>query len=170
MSKSGGARRCDPRPGALPRCRDAGKFGALAYSGDNEELDFAIDCRRFAAVQTSVSICDQINYTRRLPDLKANRLGVIAKRPLAGAVCNRPRRPDDHAEGAYWDRWQAMGLGGTLDGVDVTALALRFVAHSPRVSSSIVGTRSLAHFEQNLKLVEQGPLADQQIDRIHAAF
>ena len=63
-----------------------------------------------------------------------------------------------------------MGLGGALNGVDATELALRFVAHSPLVSSSIVGTRSLAHFEQNLKVVQQGPLADEQVERIHAAF
>lgn len=155
---------------ALERCRDAGKLGVVAYAGDNEELDFAIDCRQFAAVQTSVSICDQVNFVRRLHALKANGMGVIAKRPLAGAVCNRARRPDDHAEGVYWDRWQAMGLGNTRDGVDATELALRFVAHSPLVSSSIVGTRSLAHFEQNLKRVEKGPLADEQVDCIHAAF
>ncbi len=155
---------------ALEHCRDAGKLGVVAYSGDNEELDFALHCRRFCAVQTSVSICDPINFTHRLQALKANGVGVIAKRPLAGAVWNRPRRPDDHAEGTYWDRWQAMGLAGTLDGIDATELALRFVAHSPLVCSSIVGTRSLAHFEHNLKMVERGPLADEQVDRIHAAF
>ena len=155
---------------ALERCRDAGKLGVVAYSGDNEEVDVAIDCQRFAAVQTSVSICDQINFARRLPAMKASGLGVIAKRPLAGAVWNRPQRPDDHAEGAYWDRWQAMGLGVALDGVDATELALRFVAHSPLVASSIVGTRSLAHFEQNLKVVQQGPLAAEEVERIHAAF
>ena len=110
------------------------------------------------------------DWTRRLLALKANGLGVIAKRPPAGAVWNRPRRPDDDTGGAYWDRWQAMGPGGTLDGSDATALALRFVARSTLLLCSIVGTRSLAHVEQNLKTVEQGPLADEQVDRLHAAF
>jgi aryl-alcohol dehydrogenase-like predicted oxidoreductase len=155
---------------ALESCRDAGKLGVVAYSGDNEEIDFAIGCGRFGAVQTSVSICDQGNFAQRLPALRAGGMGVIAKRPLAGVVWNRPERPGDLAEGAYWDRWQAMGLGATLQGCDATELALRFVAHSPLVASSIVGTRSLAHFEQNLRIVEQGPLPDGEVDRIHAAF
>ena len=155
---------------ALENCRDAGKLGVVAYSGDNEEIDFAIGCGRFGAVQTSVSVCDQINLAQRLQALKAGGMGVIAKRPLAGAVWNRPQRPDDHAEGAYWDRWQAMGLEGALHGMDPTEMALRFVAHCPFVSSSIVGTRSLAHFERNLKVVEQGPLPNEQIELIHAAF
>jgi aryl-alcohol dehydrogenase-like predicted oxidoreductase len=155
---------------ALENCRDAGKLGVVAYSGDNEEVDFAIGCGRFGAVQTSVSVCDPVNFAQRLQALKAGGMGVIAKRPLAGAVWNRPQRPDDHAEGIYWDRWQAMGLGEALHGVDATEMALRFVAHSPLVSSSIVGTRSLAHFEQNLRRVEKGPLADEQVERVHAAF
>jgi aryl-alcohol dehydrogenase-like predicted oxidoreductase len=155
---------------ALERCRDAGKLRVVAYSGDNEDLDFAIECRRFASVQTSVGICDQINFEGRLQALQQGGLGVIAKRPLSSAVWNRPQRPDDQAEGAYWDRWQAMALSSRSDGIDTTELALRFVAHSPFVSSCIVGTRSLAHFEQNVKRVERGPLHDEQVDRLQAAF
>jgi aryl-alcohol dehydrogenase-like predicted oxidoreductase len=155
---------------ALERCRDAGKLRVVAYSGDNEDLDFAIECRRFASVQTSVGICDQINFEGRLQALQPGGMGVIAKRPLSGAVWNRPQRPDDPAEGAYWDRWQAMSLTSPSDGIDTTELALRFVAHSPFVSSCIVGTRSLAHFEQNVKRVEQGPLHEEQVDRLQAAF
>lgn len=155
---------------ALENCRDAGKLGVVAYSGDNEEIDFAINCGRFGAVQTSISVCDQVNFAQRLQALKAGGVGVIAKRPLAGAVWIRPQRPDDQAEGAYWDRWQAMGLDRALPGIDATELALRFVAHCPLVSSSIVGTRSLAHFERNLRIVEKGALADEQVELIRAAF
>jgi aryl-alcohol dehydrogenase-like predicted oxidoreductase len=155
---------------ALERCRDAGKLGVVAYSGDNEEIDFALNCGRFGVVQTSISVCDQVNFAQRLQALKAGGVGVIAKRPLAGAVWTRPQRPDDQAEGAYWDRWQAMGLDRALPGIDATELALRFVAHCPLVSSSVVGTRSLAHFERNLRIVEQGALADEQVEFVRAAF
>lgn len=155
---------------ALEDCQSAGKLRVVAYSGDNEELDFAIDCGRFGAVQTSISVCDQVNFAHRLPALQARGMGVIAKRPIAGAVWSRPKRPDDHAEGAYWDRWQAMGLASHLSGMSATEMALRFVAHCPMVSSCIVGTRSLAHFEENLRMVENGPLAEQQVVHIREAF
>ncbi|MBX3619876.1 MAG: aldo/keto reductase [Rhizobacter sp.] len=155
---------------ALEDCRTAGKLRVAAYSGDNDALDFAIDCGRFGAVQTSLSVCDQVNFTHRLPALQARGMGVIAKRPIAGAVWHRPQRPDDHAEGAYWDRWHAMGLAGHLGGMSATEMALRFVAHDPRVASCIVGTRSLAHFEDNLRMVERGPLPEQQTAGIREAF
>jgi aryl-alcohol dehydrogenase-like predicted oxidoreductase len=155
---------------ALEDCHKAGKLRVVAYSGDNEELDFAIDCGRFGSVQTSISVCDQVNFAHRLPALKARGMGVIAKRPIAGAVWNRPQRPDDHAEGAYWDRWQAMDLAQRMDGMSRTEMALRFVAHCPMVSSCIVGTRSLAHFEENASMVERGPLAENQVGLVREAF
>jgi len=152
---------------ALEDCKAAGKLRAVAYSGDNAELSFAIDCQRFDSVQTSISVCDQVNLAERLPKAAALGLGVIAKRPIAGAVWRRPARPNDHAEGAYWDRWQAMGLGGSDDW---TALALRFAAHAPGVSSAIIGTGKPEHLRANLTGVEQGPLPAEVSERIRGAF
>ena len=96
---------------ALEACAKAGKVRVVAYSGDNAELDFALQSGRFGSVQTSINLCDQGNLRELLPALAASDLGVIAKRPVAGVVWQRAQRPEDHAEGEYWDRWQAMGLG-----------------------------------------------------------
>ena len=78
--------------------------------------------------------------TRRLLALKANGLSVIAKRPPAGAVCNRPRRPDDDTGGAYRDRWQAIGPGGTLDGSDATRWLTSSSTAYTRLFSSMTRT------------------------------
>ena len=153
---------------ALEDCKAAGKLRAIAYSGDNAELSFAIGCQRFDSVQTSISVCDQVNLADRLPTAEKFGLGVIAKRPVAGAVWRRAARPDDHAEGAYWDRWQAMGLGDSSD--DWTALALRFAAHAPGVSSAIIGTAKPAHLRANLAAVAQGPLPPELWERVRNAF
>jgi len=155
---------------ALEACARAGKVGVVAYSGDNAELDFATSSGRFAAVQTSISLCDQVNLHQRLPRLQALGMGVIAKRPLAGAVWDQLQRPEAHAEGQYWDRWQAMGLGAPPDARSWNEVALRFTAHRPGVASSIVGTRSLAHFQQNLAWVEKGPLPEPQVQLLREAF
>lgn len=155
---------------ALEDCRQAGKLRAAAYSGDNAELAFAIDCGRFDSLQTSLSVCDQQNLETRLPQAQAANLGVIAKRPVAGAIWRRAQRPDDHAEGQYWDRWQAMGLGATLPDADWTALALRFAAHAPGVSSAIIGTAKLDHLKQNLAAVAAGPLPPEQSALLREAF
>ncbi|MDP2369094.1 aldo/keto reductase [Rhodoferax sp.] len=155
---------------ALEDCKRAGKLRVVAYSGDNAELDWTIQSQRFGAVQTSISVCDQSNLAQRLPALAHAAMGVIAKRPLAGAVWRTATRPETYAEGAYWDRWQAMGLEQTIPQADWNELALRFIAHLPGVASSVVGTRKLAHLEQNLVAVAKGPLPTEQQQQIHATF
>ena len=155
---------------ALDDCRQAGKLRVAAYSGDNAELSAAIADARFGAIQTSISLCDQVNLAQRLPQAAARGLGVIAKRPIAGAIWRHALRPDDHAEGQYWDRWQAMGFNTHLPEAKRTELALRFTAHLPGVSSSIVGTGKLANFRQNLALVEKGPLPAAQQAMLRQAF
>jgi len=154
---------------ALDDCRSQGKLRVAAYSGDNAELSRAIADERFGAIQTSISVCDQVNLAERLPQAAERGMGVIAKRPIAGAVWRHATLPDEHAEGQYWDRWQAMGFD-TLPADQRTGLALRFAAHLPGVSSSIVGTSKLSHFKQNLALVEQGPLPAEQQALLRQAF
>lgn len=155
---------------ALQDCKAAGKLRVAAYSGDNAELDFAIASGAFDALQTSISICDQVNLPVRLPEAERLGLGVIAKRPLAGAIWRFASRPGEYAEGQYWDRWQAMGLSSQLADADMGELALRFVAQLPGVSSSIVGTGKLENFRRNLAAVEKGPLPPEQQQLLRQAF
>ena len=155
---------------ALEACVRAGKVRVVAYSGENTALAFALHSGRFGSVQASISLCDQGNLGTHLPALVVAGLGVIAKRPLAGAVWLLSLRPEDHAEGAYWDRWQAMGLGEPPQEGSWNEVALRFSAHCPGVASAIVGTGSLAHFRQNLAWVEKGPLPQELQERLRAAF
>ena len=155
---------------ALEDCLASGKLGLVAYAGDNDALDFAIQCGRFASVQTSLNVCDQVNRNHRLPEMKTKGIGVIAKRPLAGTVWSSATRPHDQAEGEYWDRWQAMGLASRLDGMSPSELALRFAAHCVGVSSVIAGTLNIAHFEENVRLMAKGKLPDATLAHIHASF
>jgi aryl-alcohol dehydrogenase-like predicted oxidoreductase len=155
---------------ALEACARAGKVGVVAYSGDNAELDFAIHSGCFGGVQTSISLCDQGNLDGRLTSLQRRGMGVIAKRPLAGAVWQQAQRPDSHAEGQYWDRWQTMGLTLPPGGLSWNEVALRFTAHCPGVASSIVGTSRMDHFKQNLEWVAKGPLLVEDLMGYRAAF
>ncbi|MBX9902377.1 MAG: aldo/keto reductase [Burkholderiaceae bacterium] len=158
---------------ALEACVTSGKIRAAAYSGDNAEVDFAIECGQFSVIQSSVSVCDQINFVQRIPAMQAKGIGLIAKRPIAGAVWRRSERPNNDAEGAYWDRWQEMRLADALADIsqlNPTEIALRFTAHAPGVATCIVGTSKLDHFEQNLQLVENGPLPQEIADLIRAKF
>ena len=155
---------------ALQDCRAAGKVRAAAYSGDNAAMDFAIASGAFESVQASLSVCDQAVLAQSLSAARSQGLGFIAKRPLAGAVWRHTRAPDDPAEGHYWRRWQAMGLSERFEGHDLGALALRFAAYQPGVSSAIVGTRRLAHLRANIAAVEQGPLPPEAVALLRRAF
>jgi aryl-alcohol dehydrogenase-like predicted oxidoreductase len=140
---------------ALTDCRQQGKLRVAAYSGDNAEIDFAIACGAFGSLQTSINLCDQAHLQHRAARADHAGIGVIAKRPLAGAVWRHAERPGDFAEGQYWDRFQAMGLVGAQDWADV---ALRFVAFHSGAASAIVGTASPANMRRNLDAIARGPL------------
>ncbi|MFG6467013.1 aldo/keto reductase [Roseateles sp. BYS87W] len=162
---------------ALQDCQRAGKLRVAAYSGDNDEVDFAIASGAFGSLQTSVSVCDQAHLAARAARADHAGMGVIAKRPLAGAVWRHAQRPNDPAEGAYWDRWQAMALNDTLPvspaspgAVDWADIALRFAAFHTGAASAIVGTAQPHNLQRNLRAIAQGPLPAAQAVAIRAGF
>jgi len=140
---------------ALEDCRTAGKLRVAAYSGDNAEIDFAIDCGVLGSLQTSVSVCDQAHLSERAARAAERGIGVIAKRPLAGAVWRFAARPGEFAEGLYWDRFRAMGLAPQDDWGNI---ALRFAAFHTGAASAIVGTAGPANLRRNLDAIARGPL------------
>jgi aryl-alcohol dehydrogenase-like predicted oxidoreductase len=155
---------------ALQRCQQAGKLRVAAYSGDNAELDWALASGAFGAVQSSVSVCDQANLAARLPLAADRGIAVLAKRAIAGSVWRAAQRPDTHAEGTYWDRWQAMRLDPPADAGSWNEAALRFTTFTPGVSCTLVGTRQAAHLAQNIRWVERGPLPAAQVGLMREAF
>lgn len=139
---------------ALEQTRRSGKVRAIAYSGENEDLDYAVGMDRFDGFMASLNLFDQGVIDRVLPRIRDK--GFIAKRPSA----NHPWRFDaqpvgDYCE-TYWTRWRAMGLDS--GGLDWGELAIRFALSVPGVSSAIVGTGRTAHLLQNQAWAAKGPL------------
>jgi aryl-alcohol dehydrogenase-like predicted oxidoreductase len=153
---------------ALEDCQTNGKLRVVAYSGDNAELRWAIDSARFGSVQASVSVVDQFNLAHHLPQARSSNIGVIAKRPLAGAIWRVKQRPDDFALGLYWDRFHAMGFHPKE--MEWDELALRFAVFAPVVTSAIVGASKLANLRRNSEIVNRGPLDASTVDLLKQAF
>jgi aryl-alcohol dehydrogenase-like predicted oxidoreductase len=153
---------------ALEDCQTRGTLRVVAYSGDNAELRWAIDSGRFGSVQASVSVVDQFNLTQHVPRAQSRHVGVIAKRPMAGAIWRFGERPGEHAEGQYWDRFHAMQMDSR--GLEWDDLALRFTAYAPGVASAIVGTNKLASLQRNLDIVNKGPLDAMTVELITQTF
>lgn len=155
--------------GALEKAVKAGKVRIPAYSGDNEELAWAIESGRFESVQTSLNICDQRVLDGLLPRTKEKGLGVIVKRPLANAFWRFQEQPKgDYAE-EYWRRARAMNLAPP-PGIGWDEFAMRFAAFQPGVSSCIVGTKNLNHLRSNLEALAKGPLPPDVIARTQDLF
>ena len=153
---------------ALEEAKAAGKLRAVAYSGENQALAFALASGRFDGVQCSLNICDQKVLDQGLPVARERGLGLIAKRPLANTPWRWAERPVGEYCEEYWVRLRAMGLDPR--GLEWQELALRFAGFQDGVSSCIVGSTRLAHLQANLRCLEKGPLPSAQVAEIRAAF
>jgi aryl-alcohol dehydrogenase-like predicted oxidoreductase len=155
---------------ALERAVADGKVGVAAYSGENQELAWAVTSGRFGVVQCSVNPFDQ----HALGLVRAGGIGVIGKRPLGNAPWGWDGRPAGHYAECYWDRWQAMRahLPPELAGPDAdwADLTVRFGAFAPAVSTVIVGTSRLDRLQDHVARVERGPLPPEVQSALGAAF
>jgi aryl-alcohol dehydrogenase-like predicted oxidoreductase len=151
---------------ALERGRRDGKVRAIAYSGENDDLAYAIGTGRFDGYMASLNICDQRVIDDVLPNITAQ--GFIAKRPAANHPWRFSERPvGDYCE-EYWLRWHAMELSS--HGHDWGEVAIRFALSPPQISSAIIGTGSMEHLKQNIAWSEAGGLDEGWYEELRTAF
>ena len=165
--------------GALVKARDAGKVRFAGYSGDNEAAAYAAALPDVAVVQTSISVADQANIDRVLPAARLNRVGVMAKRPIANAAWKdlkeQPGLYQNYAA-TYTERLGKMRLDPAALGFsgDPAAawpeLALRFTLSQPGVHVAIIGTTNPENAKANLEAAEKGPLPAEAVRMIREAF
>lgn len=151
---------------ALAAAKQAGKVRAIAYSGENEDLAYAIDCERFDGFMASLNLCDQRVITEALPRLGGR--GFIAKRPSANHPWRFATRPVGEYCETYWLRLQAMGVSAY--GREWGEVALRFATWIEGVSSAIVGTANPENLLRNLEWAALGPLPPYWVGNLRSAF
>jgi aryl-alcohol dehydrogenase-like predicted oxidoreductase len=152
---------------ALQECHRRGLIVVPAYSGENEDLHFAINSGAFGSIQCSVNLFEQRSLALHIPDAKRRGMGIIAKRPLGNAPWRFSSRPAGEYCETYWRRMDAMQLSL---GLPWDELALRFAAFAPGVDSCIPGTTKVERLRHNADLVRRGPLSDEMVNEIRAAF
>ena len=151
---------------ALEKARHDGKVCAIAYSGDGDDLAYAVATGRFDGFMASLNICDQRVIDDVLPNITSQ--GFIAKRPAANHPWRYNERPvGDYCE-EYWLRWRAMVLSN--HGHDWGEVAIRFAISPPQVSSAIIGTASMEHLKQNIAWAEAGALDEDWYEELRTAF
>jgi aryl-alcohol dehydrogenase-like predicted oxidoreductase len=151
---------------ALDDAKRGGKIRAMAYSGDNEDLHYAVSCGRFDGFMASLNLCDQRVIDNVVPHIAGK--GFIAKR----AAANHPWRFDTQPVGdyceTYWQRWRTMNIDPL--GLQWGELAIRFSSETPGVTSAIIGTASAARLAENVKWAAAGPLPAPRYTAVRDAF
>jgi aryl-alcohol dehydrogenase-like predicted oxidoreductase len=151
---------------ALERAKHAGKVRAIAYSGDNDALNYAISINRFDGFMASLNLFDQRIIDETLPKISGK--GLLVKRPTA----NHPWRFENVPTGdyceVYWHRWQAMHPNS--HGLSWGEFALRFALSFDKVSSAVIGTSSVKHLQESIAWANNGSLPSDWIAELRNSF
>ncbi len=163
------------RPGvieALEHCIQDGKVRFAGYSGENEDLDYAISTTKFAVVETSVNIFDQRSLLSSLPEAQKHGIGIIAKRPLANVPWKYAERPVGAYCEPYWERMKAMKIDALIkeSGLSWNEVALRFACYADGVNSAIAGTGNIENLHRNIDIANDGALPENLVAALHEAY
>lgn len=152
---------------ALQEAKAEGKTRYIGYSGDGQAALYAIKSGAFDSLQTSVNIADQESIDLLLPEALKQGMGVIAKRPVANAAWKEKSFPDYFYIQEYWKRLQELKydfINGNLN--KEIGIALRFTLSIAGVCTAIVGTTQKHRWQENAKLLDEGPLSEELIKSI----
>ena len=153
----------------LHRARQAGKVRHIGYSGDGLAALYAVQCRQFDALETSINIADQEALDLTVPVAIQHGMGVIAKRPIANGLWKSSHRPESVTNHAYWDRLRELQYDFVQDG-RAFETALRFTLSVSGVHTAIVGTTNPGHLHRDAESAAAGILAKDQFDAIRATW
>ena len=151
---------------ALEKAKRDGKVVTIAYSGENEDLAYAVATGRFDGYMASLNICDQRVIDAVLPHIAGK--GFNAKRPSANHPWRFSTLPVGEYCEEYWRRWQDMGLSN--HDREWGEVAIRFAMSVAAVSSAIVGTSSLAHLKQTIEWAQSGELESAWFEELRGRF
>jgi aryl-alcohol dehydrogenase-like predicted oxidoreductase len=153
---------------ALQIAREKGYTRYIGYSGDSRAAHYAVECGAFDTLQTSISIADQEAIDLTAPLAREKEMGVIAKRPVANAAWKTGHRPIDSYHHEYWERLRKLRYEFLRDRAleESLSIALRFTLSVPGVHTAIVGTTKPERWQQNAKMLEAGPLSDNEFNAI----
>jgi aryl-alcohol dehydrogenase-like predicted oxidoreductase len=153
---------------ALIEAKKNGKIRFMAYSGENEALEYALQTQKFDSIQCSVNIFDQQSINSHLKTASKQNMGIIAKRPLANAVWRYENQPHNIYGEDYWLRMKTMNLPD-FD-IDFSELALRFTAFTEGVNTCIIGTTNMENIQKNIATLEKGKLSEDILKILQDTF
>ena len=152
---------------ALRTARDKGYTRYIGYSGDSRAAHFAVESGAFDTLQTSINISDQEAIDLTLALAHDRQMGVIAKRPIANAAWKTGHRPIDSYHHEYFERLRKLKYDFLRGDINRSiSIALRFTLSVPGVDTAIVGTKKPERWRENARLLEAGPLNENEFQAI----
>lgn len=148
---------------ALLECCHRGWLKVPAYSGENEDLAFALSSGIIQSLQTSVNIFDQKSLRMYIPGAKELGMGIIGKRSLANVCWHHQTQPHGHYCEQYWLRMKKLQY---KTDIPYHELLIRFAVFSGGADTSLVGGKNHDNIKRNIAIVEKGPLPDEVIQMI----
>ncbi len=150
---------------AMREAREKGLVRFLGASPPHEVLEACIQLGAFDVLQVHYNLLDRESerLIRKAHDLG---LGVLVRSPFAGGYLTpkvaRLAAENDARAQQVLRLCEQLGL----DVTDLPVLALAFLWRNPAVHSVLVGTKSLAHLEANVRALENLPAMQEQLDRL----
>ncbi len=144
---------------ALLDLRDAGKVRFVGVSGTLPNLDEQIGMGVFDAFQIPYSAL-QREHEDVIARASAAGAGIIIRGGAArGTPSDWEGRRNYMLPGTISkDRWEQAKLDELLNGLTRMEFTLRFTLSNPDLDTTIVGTRSVAHLQDNIAAAAKGPL------------
>ena len=144
---------------ALLDLRDAGKVRFVGVSGTLPNLDEQIGMGVFDAFQVPYSAL-QREHEDVIARASAAGAGIIIRGGAArGTPSDWEGRRNYMLPGTISkDRWEQAKLDELLNGLTRMEFTLRFTLSNPDLDTTIVGTRSIAHLQDNIAAAAEGPL------------
>jgi aryl-alcohol dehydrogenase-like predicted oxidoreductase len=141
--------------------RDEGKVRFIGMSGTLPNLTDHIDMDVFEVFQIPYSAL-QPEHEALITAAAGKGAGTLIR---GGAARGAPADDKDWtqgplglAEGVGQRRWESSGVEELLGDMSRFEFVLRFTLSHPGLSSTIVGTASVAHLHSNVAIAEKGPL------------
>jgi aryl-alcohol dehydrogenase-like predicted oxidoreductase len=138
----------------LQQLKQQGKIRFLGCSSMLPHLMDHIGMGVFDVLQIPYSALHPEHETAIAEAAKAG-AGIV----IRGGVA-RGEPGEGHGVSDVWTRWERANMDEMLEGMSATTFMLRFTITSPNTHTTIIGTLSPDHLQENVAAVLQGPLPD----------